>query len=130
MRSWLLIVGGLLLVATGLAHALAAWPPLRRSLESYECPGELIGAVAAGWTFGSVALLTFGFLVACDGWRLRRGQRVVVASSSTIGAAVLTFGVMAWMMVDLRPHYLTFVALGLLVGLPCLARSAEHREAS
>ena len=131
MRSWLLIVGGMLLIATGIAHALAAWPPLRRSLESYACPGELIGAVAAGWTFGSVAMITFGFLVLCDGWRLRSGNRVAIASASTVGAAFLAFGVMSWMMVNLRPHYLVYVGLGLLVGLPCLIHSqvVERREA-
>jgi small-conductance mechanosensitive channel len=131
MRSRLLILGGLLLIATGIAHALVAWPLMRRALESYDCPDELIGDLAAGWTFGSVALITFGFLVVCDGWRARSGQRVAIASSTTIGAALVAFGVMSWMMVNLRPHFLAYVGLGLLVGLPCLIHShvVERRQA-
>lgn len=127
MRSWLLMVGGLLLVAGAFAHAFAGWPPLRRALESHGCTSGLVGAVGTGWIFGSVAMLTFGFLVLCDGMRLRRGAQVSVASSPAIGAAYVAFGATAWLMRDLRPHFLAFVLAGLIIGLPCILRSARTR---
>jgi len=125
MRSWLLIVGGLLLGAGAFVHAFAGWPPLRGALESHGCTSNLIGAVGAGWVFGSVAMLTFGFLVLCDGVRLRQGARVCVASSPAIGAAYLAFGATAWLLRDLNPHFLSFVLAGLFIGLPCLVRAAK-----
>jgi hypothetical protein len=121
MRSGLLILGGVLLVLSAFAHAFAGWPPLRAALESHGCSGELIGALGAGWTFGSVSMLTFGALVLCDGIRLRRGALVSVAAAPAVGAAYVAFGATAWLLRDLNPHFLLFVLTGLLIGLPCMA---------
>jgi hypothetical protein len=119
-----LIGGGLLLLVGAFVHAFAGWPPLRGALESHGCTPGLVGVVAAAWTFGSVAMLTFGFLVLCDGMRLRRGARVSVASAPAIAAAYLCFGVVAWLLRDLDPHFLAFVLAGLVIGLPCALRGA------
>jgi len=129
MRTWLLIVGGVLLVAGACLHAFVGWPPLRGALESHGCTPGLIGAVGASWTFGSVAMLTFGFLVLCDGMRLRRGAVVSVASAPAVAAAYVCFGAVAWLLRELNPQFLIFVAAGLVIGLPCLVRSATVRRA-
>jgi hypothetical protein len=129
MRSGLLILAGALLVLGAFAHAFLGWPPLRKALESHGCTLELIGAVAAGWTFGGVAMLTFGVLVICDGYRLLRGAVVSVASAPAVGAAYLAFGATAWLLRDLHPHFLLFVLTGFLVVLPCWARRHAARRA-
>jgi hypothetical protein len=130
MRSAFLILGGVLLIAGAFVHAFAGWPPLRGALESHGCTVGLIGAVAATWTFGSVAMLTFGFLILCDGMRLLRGSRVTVAAAPAIGAACLCFGAVAWLLRDLDPTFLVFVLIGLVIGLPCLVRTATRKPAS
>jgi hypothetical protein len=129
MRSGLLILGGVLLVAGAFVHAFAGWPPLRGALESHGCTAGLIGAVAATWTFGSVAMLTFGFLILCDGMRMLRGTQVTIASAPAIGAACLCFGAVAWLLRDLDPTFLVFVLIGLVIGLPCLVRTARRAAA-
>ena len=124
MRSGLLILGGLLLIVGACVHAFVGWPPLRGTLESHGCTSGVVGTVAAAWTFGSVAMLTFGFLVLCDGMRLRRDVRVTVAAAPSIAAAYLCFGAVAWLLRDLNPHFLAFVLAGLVIGLPCALKGA------
>jgi hypothetical protein len=123
-----MIVGGLLIAASSFAHAFAGWPPLREALVATGVGADLLGALAAGWIFGSVAMLVLGLLAALDGARLRAGTATSLAAARLVGLAYLAFGLAAYVARDLNPHFLGFVALGLLVGLPALG-PARRRPA-
>lgn len=120
VRSGVLRVGGVLLIAAGAAHAtgfaqfdegLAAAPPATRA------------GLHAGWLWGSVAFFAFGIsvLVAARLWRHGQDPRPSVLP---VAVALVGFGACAFVARDCNPHFLGFVGLGLLIGLPMLGAGA------
>ncbi len=122
MRSTVVIVAGIVMLLSSLAHAFAGWPAMRAALGETGAPADLTAALAAGWTFGSVAMATFGVVVVLCGLRLRRGDRSGVATVRVVAAAWFLFGVATFVLRDFNPHFLLFVATGILAGGPVLTR--------
>jgi hypothetical protein len=120
------LIGGILLLLSSLAHAFVGWPLLRQTLETAGNAPDTIGATAAGWLFGSVAMAAFGVIVTIVAVGTLKGKRPTTMPAAVIAAAYLLFGVTAFIARDLNPHFLLFVATGVLVGvlaLPTAARS-------
>jgi hypothetical protein len=114
---------GWVLVAAGLAHAFAGWPPLRATLEAGGVDSDVIGALGAGWLFGSAAMLAFGAALVAMAGDVRRGASGSTAPAWAIAAALAGFGVAAWVLRDFNPHFLGFMAMGALVaGFAAAAR--------
>ena len=111
-RKTLGVLGGVLLLASGLAHAFLGWPPLGAALAEAGVGEELAGALAVGWLFGSMAMIVFGLVV------LRIALRDVdPCTVRFIALGYLVFGVAAWLARDLNPHFLLFVGIGVLLAL-------------
>jgi hypothetical protein len=104
-----------LILASGCAHALLGWPAMAGSLIAQSVDGDLTGALAAGWYFGSASMLAFASIVAAQAVRRLRGAHVDVGALSSIAAAYVLFGTMAFVLRDFRPHFLLFIVTGMLV---------------
>lgn len=116
-RASILMSGGVVLLLSAVAHAFG-WSQLRLELAKAGVAAEIAGALAAGWYFGSVAMLAFGLIVVNQARRLLRGDAVSLWPSLVIGASYLAFGTVAFVARDFNPFFLLFIVTGLLVGAP------------
>ncbi len=112
VRTMLGILSGALLILSALAHALLGWPAMSAALVEVGAGEDLSGALAVGWYFGSMAMLVFGLIVLGITIR-RRDPRAV----RFIALGYLAFGLTAWLARDLSPHFLLFIATGMLLAL-------------
>ena len=78
------LVAGLLLIASSAAHAFLGWPPFGAALAEAGIEGDIIGALAVGWYFGSTAMLVFGVIVLAAAFE--GGTRRRAASAQGPGA--------------------------------------------
>jgi F420-dependent oxidoreductase-like protein len=62
-RAGLGLLGGALLLASSLAHALLGWPQMRTGLRAGGADPELIAGLGVGWHFGSLSMAAFGAIV-------------------------------------------------------------------
>lgn len=108
---------GTLLFASGLAHALVGWPQLAPVLVSASVPAETIAAMAVGWYFGSVSMLSFGAMAVS--FALLRSPSAAVPLG-IIAVAYTAFGSAAYILRNFNPHFLGFIAIGLLAATGAL----------
>jgi hypothetical protein len=125
MRGAIVTVSGALISLSSLPHGLLAWPAMCGELSHLSAPGNLVGGLGAGWYFGTAAMLTFGILVMAAGLRMRRGDNSMVFVVRAVALCYLVFGVIAFFLRHMNPHFLFFIALGLAAGLPVARRSAS-----
>ena len=108
-----LVIAGLLLLLSSCAHAGLGWPAMRSELARISAPTDLMASMAIGWYFGSVAMAAFGAIALSAGLGgLASGGRVFWASL-IVGLAYGGFGLATYGIYH-EPHFLGFVALGLL----------------
>lgn len=122
MKGVLVIVAGVLMILSSVAHAVLGWAAMRQELQAAGAPLGLVGGLSVGWHFGSVAMATFGLILILCGSRLRRHDRSALAPVRVIAAAYVLFGLAAYFARHFNSHFLIFVALGALAGLPVLSR--------
>jgi hypothetical protein len=130
MRHALVLAAGALMEVSSIAHAGLGWPMMARALRDAGLDADLTGALAAGWIFGSVAMLGFGGIVLQAGVRMRRGDPSGIPAVRIIAAAYVLFGAGAFVLRDFNPHFLLFVGTGLLAGLPLLGRGGPEAYSS
>jgi hypothetical protein len=106
-----------LLLASGFAHASLGWRQFAPVLAAASVPTDTIGALAAGWYFGSVAMLAFGAIALSVA--LSRSPSPFLYLGIIAGGYIL-FGLAAYILLDFNPHFLGFVAIGLLAATGAL----------
>jgi hypothetical protein len=107
-----LLVLGLVTAAGAIPHALGGWPRAAESLGTAGVDPDLIGGIAAGWHFGSAAMLALGAIVVLA-WRdARAGGDFGWRAALTVGAAYVAFGAAAIVLRGGRPQFLGFLAIG------------------
>ncbi|MBM4385614.1 MAG: hypothetical protein FJ091_19875 [Deltaproteobacteria bacterium] len=107
-----LLVLGLVTAAGAIPHAIGGWPPAAVALGTAGVDPDLIGGIAAGWYFGSAAMLAFGAIVVLA-WRdARAGGDFGWRAALAVAATYLAFGLGALAVRGVRPHFLGFVAIG------------------
>lgn len=112
-RAVLATLVAILLAASAAAHATLGWPPFRAELLERGMPAEAVGALAAGWYFGSIAMGLFAGIAWHVAKLLRQGQAAFV-SLRIIGAGYLVFGLGACLLRNYDPHFLGFAGIGVL----------------
>jgi len=120
MRGVLVLAAGVLMLLSSVAHGALGWPAMRAELGRAGAGDDLTGALAAGWYFGTASMAAFGVIVVIGGLRLRRGDRSGIPVILVVAACYLVFGLWAFLLHDFNPHFLLFVATGLLAGVPAL----------
>jgi len=122
MRSYAVLLAGALMMLSAAAHGALGWPAMKAELDRVGAGADLAGGLAAGWYFGSVAMAGFGVIVLLGGLRLRKGDPSGTASILAVAACYVSFGLAAYILLEFNPHFLLFVATGLLAGVPVLGR--------
>jgi hypothetical protein len=114
----------LLLVLSGLAHGFSGWPMLRGELlQAGVAPdSDLMGTAAAGWCFGSMAMLVFGCGLGLTAIGLGAGA-VRVGPVVALGIGYLAFGDVSCVVIHISTHFVAFAVIGLLILI--WARSAR-----
>lgn len=100
--------------ASTFAHSGIGWPDLHGQLQQLEAPHDLIGALWAGWFFGSVAFAVYALLLGSAILRLMRGDRQAFWEIVIIGGGFLAFGLIGFVVRDYQLHFLAFVGAGTL----------------
>lgn len=118
MRGTVLQIAGALTLLSVIPHAFLAWPSFRRDLLTTGVDPNVVGALAAGWMFGSTAMVVFGLLGLVSGARLRRGDRSGVTVMRLVALAYVLFGATAFVARGMNPHFMYFVAIGVLIAAP------------
>jgi hypothetical protein len=110
----MVFAGGVLIIASAFPHALLGWPAMARELAPAALAPDLVGGLAAGWLFGSAAMLALGAVVVLAARELPSSalaRRVALA----VGLAYALFGLAAWVARSFHPHFLGFVGIGALI---------------
>lgn len=126
IRTGSLAAAGVLMLLSAGAHGMIGWPAMSEGLKQVHAPADLAGGLAAGWHWGSVAMLAFGLIVLAAALRLRRGDTSLNGPVMVIAACYILFGLAAYVARDHEPFFFLFVATGLLAGLP-VAVTAPRR---
>lgn len=119
VRSWVLVVTGGLLLLASVAH-LFGWAQFTDALAALDATAT--AGLRVGWIWGSFAFAAYGLIVvgAAVGWRRHgRDPRWV---AGPVALAFVLFGLWALFYRGFNPHFLVFIAIGVLVGAPLLGR--------
>jgi len=127
-RPGLGIAAGVVLLSSGPAHAFLGWPPMRAALTAANVDGRVVGALAIGWYFGSVAMLVFGVQMINAAVQVGRGNLSASAATKAIAVAYVVFGAVAFLARDLNPQFLFFIVTGVLAGVFAFWRPATRRR--
>lgn len=120
MRSILVMISGVVMLLSSVAHGGLGWPAMRAELGSTTAPADLVQGLGAGWYFGTASMAAFGSIVLFCGLRMRRGDLSGVPVVGIVAVCYVVFGLLATLLVHLNAHFALFVATGLLAGLPLL----------
>lgn len=118
-RVWpgrLLLAGGLLMFAGGVAHTFAGWPAIAAELDRARVDDDLAGALQVGWHFGGLAMNALGLIVVLCWLELRTGTSGEAGRIAMVaGLLYLLFGAGAFLVRFPNPHFLPFAAVGAAV---------------
>jgi hypothetical protein len=121
VASRALFVSGLLMIAAAAAHATAGATGLRAALaEAGAGPGLVLDAIA-GWYLGSATMATLGTIVVMAARRWRQGDPSALSYALAVSLCYVAFGAAAFVASGWHVHFLGFIVLGLLAGVPALA---------
>ncbi|MEZ6016893.1 MAG: hypothetical protein R3F49_17370 [Planctomycetota bacterium] len=121
LRCRLVDTAGALLVVAGIAHAFG-FAQFDAGLA--EVAPDTRGGLHAGWLWGSVTFVALGAITlgASRRWRRAIDPRPTVLPTAI---ALLVFGGVGFVARGLDPHFLGFVVLGLLVGVPVVGAASD-----
>jgi hypothetical protein len=114
-KPGLLYVLGAAMAVAAIPHALLGWGQMRAGLEKAQASAELIGALCAGWLFGSAAMVALGAVVLSAARRISKGLGFDAVALYCIALAYLVFGLGAFSLRHGNPHFLGFALLGALL---------------
>jgi hypothetical protein len=121
MRSVVLMIAGTLMVLSAAAHGMLGWPAMRQALLQTGAGADLVGALGAGWHFGTASMAAFGAIVIVSASRLRRGDPSGAVFVKAVAACYVIFGTATFVVRGYNPHFLLFVLTGVLAWLPVAA---------
>ena len=110
MRHRIVVILGVLIALLCIPHAFIGLPDLWRQLTAAGVDADLRGALAVGWSFGSLTMLTLGLVVI---WCGLDGGALARRCALTVGVAYMAFGVGATLYHGFGPHLLAFFLIGL-----------------
>jgi hypothetical protein len=119
--SILMLVVGVLLCLSALAHAFVGWPAIRQALGEAGVDPELALGIGTGWLYGSSAMLTFGVLTIASWGAVRRGNANAGRVMWPVAGLYLLFGTAAYFATSFEPHFLGFIAIGALAAVAAYA---------
>lgn len=126
------VLGGItavLLLLSAIAHAAMGWPEVARTLRGAALAEDFIAGQAAGWLFGSLAMVVFGVFTLLSLARHALGLDPMRGAMLVIASAYCLFGAVAFVGRDYEPHFLGFVTIGVLELAYALRLPAGQPEA-
>lgn len=115
LRVILGYIGGVLLVASSVAHSLLGWKGLSTSLAQTQAPADLVTGLAIGWHFAGVAMFTFGCIVIWEIANLGRRGSLALWPVLLIGLVYVAFGIWARIVSNANFFMLAFVIPGAIL---------------
>lgn len=119
-KSWqvaLTYLTALCLLGSAYAHAFLGWPSFKQQLIDFGVSSHVIGAINAGWYFGSLCMLAFAALSL---WHARYGGQQIALRFAAV--VYLIFGIGGFLLREFNTHYLAFVLCGVLMAVSSITR--------
>jgi hypothetical protein len=106
-----------LLILGAIAHGVFGLPAIHQQMRDSGIPRDtaLWIDATAGWLFGSMSMLTFGFIVAAVARVLSDRHGIVIFPVMAIGVGYLAFGAGCLAGIHWSPHFVGFAILGTLL---------------
>jgi hypothetical protein len=105
-----IVIGlGVVIGLLSIPHAFLGLPDLWRQLTAAGVSPDLRGAIAVGWCFGSLSMVTLGLLVI---WCGVHGGALARRCAITVGLAYMAFGAGSMLYRGLGPHFIGFLVIG------------------
>lgn len=111
----LIVLGGLLMLLSSLAHAFQGWPAMEEGLAPHPVDAEIAASLAVGWIWGSACMAGLGALTLACLPGVRRGERSARVATAVAGLTWALFGAGALYWRWPNTHFLAFVLVGGLV---------------
>lgn len=124
IRSIIGLVSGLSLIASAFPHALMGWPSFEPVLAAAQVDPEAVLGLRIGWLYGSFTMAGFGFIVTIAAWSSYRRGSGPGSGPAVVAVATLAFGLWAYLGNGMHPHFLLFIAQGVLVAVYAFGRKA------
>ena len=122
LRAYLGIAAGLFMLAGAGAHGLTGFLPFQAAFQAASVPTGVIAGSYIGWIWGSFAMAGLGLLTLVESSRALRERPYSRPVLAVAGGTFLVFGSWALAFSGFNPHFLYFVALGLMA-LPLAFRT-------
>ncbi len=110
------LVAGCTLLLSAIPHAFMGWPSFEPVLAAASVDGEAVTGLKIGWLYGSFTMAGFGAIVILAAWSSLRRTAPPGSAPAVVAIATLAFGLWAYLGHGMHPHFLLFIAQGLLVG--------------
>jgi len=92
IRSWLGLVGGVLILLSSAAHSILGWSGIHGQLLAAGVGTDLVDGLRIGWQFGGIAMVAFGVIAILTCVARLRGRAAPAIPLVVIGIAYSLFG--------------------------------------
>lgn len=113
-RAVFVLVAGLMMVLSSIAHLVFGWRDTGRTLLAAGVSPDLALGLKAGWYFGGAAMLIFG-LIALSTYAGMRYRMPTMTHIALIGLGYFGFSLWALVASGFAPFFLLFLVPGLLL---------------
>lgn len=125
-RSVVGLVAGCALLLSAIPHAFMGWPSFEPVLAAASVDVEAVAGLRIGWIYGSFSMAGLGIIVVLAAWSSWRHATPPGSGPVVVAIATLAFGLWAYLGHGMHPHFLLFIAQGLLVGYYALPRGPRQ----
>jgi hypothetical protein len=112
------LAAGIFIFLGGIAHTALGLPDLNEAIARGDIGAPVAGGMQIAWTFAGLAMDVLGILVILFSAEVRKGLRAGWVKAMIVGALFLLFGIAAYAYSYPNPHFLSFIAVGVLLYLP------------
>jgi hypothetical protein len=113
------VLGGVLMILSGLVHSSIGWRELRKAFTKANVPNDLVVGLAVPWHFAGLAMVTFGALAILMLLR-NRDDRAAMLVPLVIAGAYIVFGAIGLAAIKVDPTFLMFLVPGALLLIAAL----------
>lgn len=121
-----ILVGGLLLFLTSIAHFFLGYPNINNVLEAENSGAEVTHLLKVIWIFSSIAMALCGIWGMFIGISIRKNLRYTKKQALSLGSGIAFFGLYGFMSPFPNIHLGIFLIIGLLILIPALFLSKEQ----
>jgi hypothetical protein len=128
VSSRLVLVAGILLILSSLAHYFAGYPEINKMLADENAGPQTAETLKVIWIFSSITMFLSGLWCVFLHYDLKDDGRRVWWQCLAVGTGMLLFSIVAQFFGFPNYHLMLFGVIGLLILVPILVRGRASRR--